>query len=507
MPAQLAYPGVYIEEVPSGSRTISGTATSVTAFIGRAKRGSVNKAIRVQSFGQFEREFGGLWRHSTMSYAVQHFFQNGGGDTVIIRLCKNAAKAGLTLACGTGEGAEQLMLEANNEGIWGNNLKVTVDNNTSAELEAQYGLEAGDLFNLTITDTLSGAAEEFRNISVKESPRQIDDILSGISKLARVSSGTLPVARPNAITQAAFDGGTDGTQLTGDEYTGSESKKTGIYALNDVDIVNLVCIPPISDDDDTPVAVLSKAITLCRKKRAMLIVDSPKAWVDVETAEKGLPGLAPHENGAIFFPRLLMPDPLQENRIREFAPCGAVAGVFARTDVQRGIWKAPAGTNAVLMGVQGFSVNVSDGEQGHLNPLGINCLRSFPVVGNVIYGARTLKGADQLASEFKYIPVRRLTLHIEENLYRGTQFAVFEPNDERLWSDIRYTINSFMHDLFRKGAFQGTNAAQAYFVKCDADTTIQEDINRGIVNIVVGFAPLKPAEFIVIKLQQMAGQV
>ncbi len=505
MPAQLAYPGVYIEEVPSGVRTISSTSTSITAFIGRSKRGPVNKAVRVQSFGQFEREFGGLWRHSTMSYAVQHFFQNGGGDAVIVRLCQGAAKAVLTL----GEGDGQLTLEASNEGIWGNNLKVTIDGNTSTDLKERYELEDGDLFNLIIMDTLTGAVEEFRNISVKESPRQIDDILLNRSKLVRVSSAApLPITAPTAAANEAFVNGEDGDELTYTQYEGSEDAKTGIYAFEDVDIFNLMCIPPFTNDTDVPTSTLDKALSFCTKKRAMLVIDAPQNWTDVASAKNGMSSLCSRNaNGTVYFPRVLMADPLQENRAREFAPCGAIAGVIARTDTQRGIWKAPAGVSTTLLGVQGFSVNITDGEQGRLNPLGINCLRSFPVAGNVVFGARTLKGADQLASEFKYVPVRRLTLHIEENLYRGTQFAVFEPNDERLWSDLRYTVNSFMHGLFRQGAFQGTNAAQAYFVKCDADTTIQDDINRGIVNIVVGFAPLKPAEFIVIKLQQMAGQV
>jgi hypothetical protein len=202
-----------------------------------------------------------------------------------------------------------------------------------------------------------------------------------------------------------------------------------------------------------------------------------------------------------------MPDPLRENRLQPFAPSGAVAGVLARTDAQRGIWKAPAGIDANLRGVSGLTMRLTDSEQGRLNPLGINCLRTFPVVGTVIWGARTLRGADVLASEWKYLPVRRVALYLEESLYRGTQWVVFEPNDEALWSQIRLNVGAFMHNLFRQGAFRGTSPKEAYFVKCDKETTTQNDINIGVVNVVVGFAPLKPAEFVVIKLQQMAGQL
>jgi phage tail sheath protein FI len=213
------------------------------------------------------------------------------------------------------------------------------------------------------------------------------------------------------------------------------------------------------------------------------------------------------KNAALFFPRFRQPNPLNDNRTEEFAPCGAVAGIFARTDTRRGVWKAPAGLEATLVGVPELSVLLTDAENGELNPLGINCLRSFPVTGRVVWGSRTLRGADQLADESKYIPVRRLTLFIEESLYRGTQWVVFEPNDEPLWAQIRLNIGAFMNNLFRQGAFQGKTPREAYFVKCDKETTTQNDINLGIVNIVVGFAPLKPAEFVVIKIQQMAGQI
>jgi phage tail sheath protein FI len=169
------------------------------------------------------------------------------------------------------------------------------------------------------------------------------------------------------------------------------------------------------------------------------------------------------------------------------------------------VWKAPAGTEATLLGAS-LPVTLTDLENGGLNPLGINVLRNFPIFGNVIWGARTLDGADQQASEWKYIPVRRTALYIEESLYQGLKWVVFEPNDEPLWSQIRLNVGAFMQDLFRQGAFQGKTPREAYFVRCDSTTTTQSDVDRGIVNIVVGFAPLKPAEFVVIQIQQIAGQ-
>jgi phage tail sheath protein FI len=178
-----------------------------------------------------------------------------------------------------------------------------------------------------------------------------------------------------------------------------------------------------------------------------------------------------------------------------------------RTDAARGVWKAPAGLEATVSGVSGLTVKLTDGENGQLNPIAVNCLRNFPNFGTVVWGSRTLDGADQLASEWKYVPVRRVALFIEESLYRGTQWVVFEPNDEPLWAQVRLNIGAFMHNLFRQGAFQGKTPNEAYFVKCDKETTTQNDINLGIVNIVVGFAPLKPAEFVIIKIQQIAGEI
>jgi phage tail sheath protein FI len=316
--------------------------------------------------------------------------------------------------------------------------------------------------------------------------------------------------------QAKGGGEANNLQLT-DYLPADQTQKTGIYALLKADIFNLLCIPPDIRSGDTDPAVLSPALQLCVQRRAMLIVDSPSAWsanaaTAANSAAAGLANLnlsgINARNAALYFPRVLEADPLSQGQVDTFAPCGIVAGIMARTDSQRGVWKAPAGLDASLNGIVGFDVELKNDDNGILNPLGINCLRSFPPVGgNVVWGARTLRGADQLADDYKYVPVRRLALYLEESLYRGTQWVVFEPNDEPLWAQIRLNVGAFMHDLFVQGAFQGSTPQDAYFVKCDSETTTQNDINLGIVNIVVGYAPLKPAEFVVIQIQQMAGQI
>jgi uncharacterized protein len=281
-------------------------------------------------------------------------------------------------------------------------------------------------------------------------------------------------------------------------------KARGMYLLNRVDLFNLLVVP-----GESTAAVLGKLQAFCKDRRAFHIADSAPG-ATFETLQGGPVGAltgSTATNAALYYPYIVAPDPLQENRPRAFPPSGAVAGVYARTDATRGVWKAPAGTEASLVGVIGVQAPLTDDQNGTLNPKAINSIRTFAVYGTVVWGARTLHGNDERGSEWKYIPVRRTALFIEETLYRALKWVVFEPNDEPLWAQIRLNVGAFMHNLFRQGAFQGKTPQEAYLVKCDKDTTTQADINLGVVNIVVGFAPLKPAEFVIVKIQQLAGQL
>jgi phage tail sheath protein FI len=647
MPVTPTYPGVYIEEVPSGVRTITGVSTSDTAFVGYFSRGPMNEAVQLFSFGDFERIFGGLRADSEASYAIQQFFLNGGAVAWVVRTANTDEAAGdvaeaaaiVLLDAATG-GNPVLRVMAANEGAWGNNLRIDVDYNT---------VDPTSLFNLTVLEIQQSGdqqqvvnTEVFRNLVMdpasasyavdvvndgsrlifvlpEDSPdadarpaqtgatsdalpdlttlapgtiavslngvsagtfelaaipatanalaRSMQSAIRGVSpslsnatvevigapsteQYLRIKAGTITpadmltftddtgtlaadlgldeAARANvqqyalgaaaaAGAQALPDGvqqaGADGDLPGANDLIGNPDDKEGMYALLDVDLFNILCIPDtvlLADGDAFQVA--SNAIDFCEEKRAFYILDVPQAdgvrdevpeikqWLDDNASLR-------HKNAALYFPRPQAPDALNGFRLRPIAPSGTLAGLYARTDSARGIWKAPAGIEATLRGVQRLEYKLNDPENGVLNPLAINCLRTFPVYGNVSWGARTLVGADQLASEWKYIPVRRLALYIEESLYRGTQWVVFEPNDEPLWAQIRLNVGAFMQNLFRQGAFQGSTPREAYFVKCDRETTTQNDIDRGIVNILVGFAPLKPAEFVIIKLQQIAGQL
>ena len=469
-----------------------------------------------------------------------------------------------------------LPLEAAFEGIWGRNLRASIDFDVQDEVAENMGLKQDELFNLTITDTSPGGSiERLRNLSFKRSIHRIDKVLEAESHLVHwIKNGDIPDtddlpftvvslkpasnghngSKPNGkitidddvtkaegklkeaekkrraaklgdngktLTEEAKRSledaknkmeGDDGVAISASDFTGTdEALKMGLYALEEVDLFNMLCIPPYGDKD-VDIEVISAAAAYCEKRRAILIVDPPSGWKDKTTAIKEFMDSEDKigtrsRNAALFFPRLKQANPLRSNQVEEFVPCGAVAGVIARTDTERGVWKAPAGIEASLKGVRQLSVNLTDAENGELNPLGINCLRSFPIYGPVVWGARTLHGADQFADEYKYLPVRRLALYIEESLYRGLKWVVFEPNDEPLWAQIRLNAGAFMHNLFRQGAFQGQTPREAYLVKCDRETTTQNDINLGIVNILIAFAPLKPAEFVIIKLQQLAGQI
>ena len=531
MPVQPTYPGVYVEEIPSGVRTITGVATSITAFVGKAVRGPIDVPVTITSFADFERQFGGLRQDMTLGYAVRDFFRNGGGQAVIVRLYKapdgSASKATYAVT--------NLGLEAADPGAWGMAVRVRVDKRAAdanlLAVAARLGVAADDLFDLTVRDGNTGAIETFLNLTTKESARRADRVLQAESRLVRVTEGlpanTSPSAHdgtltgPNvwtsddestpAETEPSSDVAVDSAALVASDYTGSQADKTGLYQLDKADLFNLLCILPDARGEDVLDEVYRDALAYCVQRRAMLIVDPKAAWPTVSAAQLGVAAMAltgdGARNAAIYFPRIRQSDPQLGGQVDTFVPCGTIAGIMARTDSQRGVWKAPAGLDAALVGVVGLQVDLTDAENGLLNPLGINCLRTFPVHGRVVWGARTMRGADVAADEYKYVPIRRLALFIEESLYRGTQWVVFEPNDEPLWAQIRLNIGAFMNNLFRQGAFQGTTPRDAYFVKCDRETTTQGDINLGIVNIVVGFAPLKPAEFVVIKIQQIAGQI
>jgi phage tail sheath protein FI len=577
MPGPYLYPGVYVEEIPSGVRPITGASTANTAFVDYFSRGPIDRAVRITSLLDFEREFGGLDPLSEASYAIQQYYLNGGRVAWVVRVAAADARAAARVltgaqvypgmsgagmaGSGAAPGGQILTVTARSPGRWGNYLQVAVD--YRGVTQAAGSPNAFNLVVREVTETgnrrVVQAIETYRNLNVDAtSTRYVETVVNRDSRLVQVAytgGGALPAptaadavgdagraiwlrlgqdgyqegdtvspARPEwgAVT---FAEGSNGTLPGSDEWAQADGSRAllgtvvpgdpaplnrGIYELERIapDIFNLLCLPAAALlSDSSRQTVLAAAATLCEDRRAFLLVDIPPA---VDTVPDMTAWVSSDEkpqtnNAAVYFPRLQIPDPLRDNELRSTGPSGTLAGIYARTDAERGVWKAPAGIDAGLRNAS-LPVKLTDLENGALNPLGVNVLRSFPVYGNVSWGARTLEGSDQQASEWKYISVRRTALFIEESLFQALKWVVFEPNDEPLWAQIRLNVGAFMQGLFRQGAFAGRSPREAYLVKCDAETTTRDDVNLGIVNILVGFAPLKPAEFVIIKLQQLAGQ-
>jgi uncharacterized protein len=521
MPVAISYPGVYVEEIPSGVRTITGVATSITAFAGWAPKGPTDQAGLVLSWADFVRQYGGLNGNSYLGYAVSQFFLNGGQQAYIIRLVttgdttptNNALVASLTMA--------PLTIKAQNQGIWGNNYAIAIKGQTSGN---RFQLQVVYIDPTDSTGKTQVVVESYANVSAANPDpqgRYVCDVVNNTSSYIAIDDVAQPPtpAKPSdtpvpgqLVAGQQLSGGQDGKVLNPNTAAfegalipgGVLGGTGGINLLDHVDLFNLLVVA-----GETTPATLALLETYCHDHRAFLVADSdPNATLTTlkngpDTKLTGIVGT----NAAFYFPWVTAPDPLSQNLPSQYPPSGFVAGIYARTDGTRGVWKAPAGTEATLTGATGVVVPLNDKENGVLNPQAVNCIRTFNVYGTIVWGARTLQGNDEIGSEWKYVPVRRTALFIEESLFRALKWVVFEPNDEPLWAEIRLNVGAFMQNLFRQHAFQGLTPADAYFVKCDKETTTQNDINLGIVNIVVGFAPLKPAEFVIIKIQQMAGQI
>ena len=753
MPVTPTYPGVYIQEVDSGSRVVTGVATSITAFIGRTKQGPANSPMLIADFGEFQKLFGGRVRDLPMTYAVEDFFNNGGSQAVIVRVCAGPPSGGvatheLTTASGhklkfttaltgpvasqvyldvakgskdgvytirfrlgsatsivvlaelpdvvpgmllmdlktlastvgvsydggtmtsadatalldglvgkpaqftgdaaagtpatfvAGGGADKLEIDALVPGSWADQLNLSIApagatgfklfaDHPAFENEFVFSFNAwGDLDTIKDTGILTAktkpgkalkdwvgkgvpltrvpdgtgaatamqvygplvltasspggwgnsvgvtfdknkldphASDRFNDYDIDntddfwfvnvyyplkkgqaptpaerigpvylgpiDAPCRIDhmlavqsDFLTARPPVAAPTADELPLdpdllGKPDpSVTDGSarfigvlYDGG-DGLTMSSDIVIGALNNRTGLYALEQTDLFNILVVPPdpLFDDPDTAMQqIYQAAAPYCVQRRAILIADPPDAWgiaARKSQWDKIMPtafaidSIVDRRNVFTYFPRIVKPDPERNNRLEPFSASGMIAGVFAGTDLRRGVWKAPAGIEAGLNGVSSLEHKLTDPQNGQLNQVGVNVLRDFPIIGKVVWGSRTLAGADALSDDYKYLPVRRLTNYVEESLYRASKFAVFEPNSEPLWSSLRLMIGAFMADLARQGAFYD------YFVRCDKTTTTQLDISKGVVNVIVGMAPVKPAEFVILTIQQLAGQ-
>ncbi len=420
---------------------------------------------------------------------------------------------GVVSAAATAGGS--LTLFANSPGVWGNTLLVSVTPQPSNPSRFSVLVQQVATTGQTVT------LESFVNMSVLPTdPSYVVTVINNDSNYITFTNPltgavVAPTVAPGAATQVPFTGGADGSVLNPMDGNFESAlfplanPNAGVHLLDRVDIFNLLCVP-----GETDAPTIANLQAYCVKKRAFMIVDSPQNTTIANMIQSGPVGSTTGSitdqsvagNSAFYFPWIQAPDPLAGNRSRLFPPCGFVAGIYAATDGARGVWKAPAGIEAAFIGNSGLQFAMTDLENGGLNPQAANCLRGFKVYGDVVWGARTLAGNDQAGSQWKYVPIRRLALFLESSLYDGTQWVVFEPNDATLWGQIRMNVGTFLQGLFLQGAFAGTTPAQAYFVKCDAENNPPSSVALGVVNILVGFAPLYPAEFVVIQIQQIVAQ-
>jgi Bacteriophage tail sheath protein len=621
---EILHPGVYIQEIPSGVRPIEAVSTSTTAFLGKAEKGPLDRALMVTSFTEFQAVYGGFLNDSFLAHAALQFYNNGGKRLYVVRVANNAVTADISLNDRKVAPTKTITIAANSAGKWGNDLDVEIANGSrDSANEFRIVVRVGGL-----------ALETFDDLSIDpEAPNFVDNVVGAKSQLIRA---TVDLANNSTVSGTSVSGATPATLLppdrrkltvnidndgartieltgaaatiadigaaiqtavraltplrsstpaaaysnfavstAGNIYTltsGSTGKRSSVAVsnapsenaatllklgrtnggvettgaavlrpangsyhvgdntvggavqavtlgsdggtpqqpdyetsfnlLNPVRDVNLIAVPGIGT-----AVMVSFGANYCEQRMDCFFIGDMSVIDDTkEEAQTFVTNVTKKSSyAAVYFPWLKATDPtgLSSDPIA-LPPSGYVAGMYAKIDAKRGVWKAPAGTEANLGGAVGLMKNITDTEQDTLNPIGVDVIRSFPASGIVIWGARTL--ATQSNPEYRYVPVRRTAIYLEQSIYNGIQYAVFEPNDEDLWSSLRLNINAFMLLQFRNSAFQGRTPNDAFFVKCDNQTTTQADIDAGIVNILVGFAPLKPAEFVILKLTQKAGQ-
>ena len=485
-------------EQPGSIRVIARAATSIAAFIGRALKGPVNEPVAVRSFADYTRVFGGLWQPSTLSYAVEQFFENGGRCAIIVRVVNGARPPTLTLPTprgrltlrGVGAGSREY-------------LRASVDYDTIDAKET-------DRFNLVVQRVRTAGSEQiedqeiFRRLSVTPgTDRFVADALLE-SRLARVQ-GSVPTERPTR-TPVANNGavigytpsnpdGDDGGPITDYDIIGSAQANTGIFALHSAPDINLLCIPPLTRDHDVGLSTLLVAGRFCRERRAMLIVDPPSTWASSAAALDGMRHWPfRSEDAAMFFPRIVAFDRLR-GRFELFAPCGVAAGMIARCDESWPVWSAAEGDDAILRPGLRPAWNVQNGDRTRLMNAGINLLQSVRIAPKFAASPRTLASGSAAVSDWRYLSARRLALFIMTSIERGTRWMMFERNAQATWIMARAQVEAFLDSLYAEGAFSGRTGEQSYFVVCDERINTIDTMRDGKINLAFGFAATKPGEY------------
>src|ERR1700716_4510524 len=501
MPNYLS-PGVYVEEVEAGSRPIEGVGTATAAFVGLAEKGPVNSPTLVTNWSQYSQTFGGFLEGSYLAHSVYGYFLNGGGSAYIVRIGADghapSAQAELPSAKDKSlAGYRVLALEG---GQPGNDIQVEV---------AEASQPTEDTFKLIITRGKD--REEYDNVTTRKGKNNVITAVKAASKLIQLeeigTAGALEkVPAPGKVTLQG-GGGTMPARVTPDEYVGNSADRTGFAGLEDVDTVTMLCVPDLMAayqrgmiDSDQVKAVQLAMVAHCELMGdRVAILDAPPGLNAQQVREgRGEQGGYDSEDAPLYWPWGKVFDPLagQANFV---PPSGHMAGIWARSDDTRGVHKAPA--NEVVRGAISLELQLTKSEHDQLNPVGINCIRSFPGRGIRVWGARTISSDPS----WRYLNVRRLFNYIEESILQGTQWVVFEPNDRFLWGRVKRPISAFLVRVWRDGALFGATPQEAFYVKCDAETNPAEIIDAGQLVVEIGIAPVKPAEFVIFRIAQFSG--
>jgi hypothetical protein len=512
MPTYLS-PGVYVEEVEAGSRPIEGVGTAVAAFVGLAQKGPVNEPTLVSNWTQFSEKFGDFVPGSYLAHAVYGYMQNGGQNCFIIRIGANGSPSSGQTKSGpkaVGQGREITLGGYRVKALPGapRGKKISVE-----VADAGGESPAEDQFKL-IVSVDGKATETYDRVTTKRGNDNVVTKVNAASKLVEVeevaSGGALAKPDKGAAELTAPEPEPEPPSAEGlgaDDYVGDAADRTGFSSLEEVDEVTMVAVPDLVAaleegviDLETFKAVQLAVIAHCELMgNRVAILDSPPAMSPQQIKQWRVDDAGYDSKFAtLYWPYVKVFDPSSGTN-RFVPPSGHVAGIWARNDDTRGVHKAPA--NEVIRGAIALQTNITKAEHDLLNPVGINCIRSFPGRGIRVWGARTLSSDPA----WRYLNVRRLFNYLEESILLGTHWVVFEPNDPALWARIRRTIGAFLVNEWRKGALFGLTADEAFYVKCDSETNPAEGIDAGQVVCQIGVAPVKPAEFVIFQLAQYSG--
>ncbi len=502
MPTYLS-PGVYMEEVSSGSKPIEGVGTAVASFVGFAEKGPANEPLLITNWTQFTQTFGEFIPGSYLAHAVYGYFLNGGGAAYVVRVGGEDGPAPPTalaeLSSGQDGGKPPLTIKALEAGPIGDEVSVEI---------ADASEPSEDTFKLIVRGP-KGAEEVYDNVTTKRGPNNVATQVKASKLIAieEVKGTAALVPQKGRFTLAGGGAPAPVPEVSANDYVGNSADRTGFAGLEAIDEITMLCVPDLMAahqqgilDEEGVKAVQLAMIAHCELMADRVAILDPPPSLNAQRVKDWRVGYAGYDSkyASLYWPWVKVMDPLA-GKANYIPPCGHIAGIWARNDETRGVHKAPA--NEVVRGVIAPELQMTKGEHDQLNPLGINCIRSFPGQGIRVWGARTISSDP----EWRYLNVRRLFNFVEGSILSGTNWVVFEPNDPKLWDSVKRTITMFLRRVWRDGALFGRTPAEAFYVKCDEENNPPENRDAGILTVEIGIAPVKPAEFVVFRISQFAG--